>query len=178
MNSTKVHFILGQNQQLSSTLSHLPVWHTSDWRAGRSGPMEADLKICSLLRLLRKRPFPSRLNRLSTPLSFLNICCESSATLSHEWPGLAVAPSMVKRLDPIWQESPGKWPVWQLGSSQWLQMAPESSFHLDPAQDSLWVSILHPHLPEPPPAQVGEEAGVSGEGQTSHATSFMQDRCV
>lgn len=37
---------------------------------------------------------------------------------------------------------------------------------------------LHPHLPEPPPSQVGEEAGVSGEGQTSHATSFKQDRCV
>lgn len=66
----------------------------------------------------------------------------SSAAPSHEWPSLAVAPSVVKRLDPIWQERSSKRPVWQLGSSRWFQMAPESPFRLDPAH--------RPHLPEPP----------------------------
>lgn len=42
----------------------------------------------------------------------------SSATPSHEWPSLAVTLSMVKRLDPSWQQSPSKRPGWQLGSSQ------------------------------------------------------------
>lgn len=132
MNSTIQAFYQDQNHQLVSNTSHLPLWQTSDWRAWRSGPNKGDFKIPSL-KVLHKRAFHY----------IVNICCEllslAAALGSHEWPCLAVAPSMVKRPDPIWQDCSGKRPAWQLGSSQRLQMAPESPFCRGPAQYSPWT---------------------------------------
>lgn len=166
MNSTKLHFILGQDQRLVSTLSHLPLWQTSKLEDPDEGRSESAFMFRAPgEKAFSLQPKPS-VNAFKLPehvVGFWPSLLSSSATPSHEWPSLAVAPSMVKRLDPIWQERSSKRPVWQLGSSGWLQMAP---LPLDPAH--------YPHLPEPPE---GEEAAVSG-GEALHFTPFMPGRCV
>lgn len=141
-------------------------------KARRSGRMEADLNLRSHLRLLAKRPFPSRRNRLSTRLSFLNMlwvsgprCClllprhhtsDRAWQLHHQWS---------RGLIPFGRSAPVNG---QCGS-----LAPLGGYRWHQSHRSVWTLLtILTYLSLP----VGEEAAVSG-GETLHFTPFIPDRC-
>lgn len=140
-------------------------------KARRSGRMEADLNPRSRLRLLAKRPFPSRGKRLSTRLSFLNMswvsgprCClllprhhtsDRAWQLRHQWS---------RGLIPFGRSAPVNGQCGSLaplGGSRWHQ-----------SHRSVWTLLtVLTYLSLP----VGEEAALSG-GEAF--TPFILDRCV